>query len=390
MIKKQSWWQLLAILSGGALSLPVIMVGHILCQKYGWAAALLTIGVGNAFLLGMGIAFSLLSTTRSQSTVENAIYYFGGAGRTLFTLLMIITMVGWFAIQLNVMVASILPLLSLSPLLLTIAVGAVLSITMCYGMRAISLVAAMASPLLALTLVYIVYSLSGTAPAAAPIEISWLAGLSAVIGSTIGVVIDLPTFFQHARSKRDGIICICLLYGLVLPCIQGVGIYLFSLSNGLPILDVLRGNGGWVWGIWVSMFLFLSGWATNNANLYSAVISSYSLFTKGGNISRALILGTIGTIVACFNPFGNLGHMLEFFSVTIGNMGAVMLVNYMLKGSIQSHVALTSWAIGVAVGLSAMAFNWSITGSAVFDAFLISAIFQWLIGRNKRYAAVKN
>ena len=84
IVKKQSWWQLLSIQAGGTICLPVIMVGQLVCQKFGWLAALLVVGLGNAFLLIIGYLLASLSTYRPQSTVQHAANYFGNQGMNLY------------------------------------------------------------------------------------------------------------------------------------------------------------------------------------------------------------------------------------------------------------------------------------------------------------------
>src|SRR5690348_15044531 len=69
-VKKQSWWQLLSIQVGGTLCFPIILVGALLCQHYGWLAALCAVVCGNIFLLIGGYFLASLSTFRPQTTVE--------------------------------------------------------------------------------------------------------------------------------------------------------------------------------------------------------------------------------------------------------------------------------------------------------------------------------
>src|SRR5690349_1992765 len=102
-----NWKQLTSIEVGGAICLPVIMVGHKLCATYGWQAALLGIIVGNLILLSMACITVFMSAQHRASTPENAKKYFGEQGTKLFALLLLIAKTSWFAIQLNMMVLSI-------------------------------------------------------------------------------------------------------------------------------------------------------------------------------------------------------------------------------------------------------------------------------------------
>jgi len=401
-VKKQSWWQLLSIQTGGTLCLPVIMVGSLICQKYGWLAALLSVGFGNLFLLIIGYVLASLSAYRPQSTVEHAISYFGSRGRLLFASLMIFSMLGWFGIQLNIMSLSCAQFfnmlgIAIPCLFLNICIGIIISCVMCLGMKGMKGLSYISAPLLGLTLFYATYTSGEIIPSAAPLPISWLGGLSLIIGANIAAVIDLPTFFRHAKSSKDAKTCILLLYGLVVPFIEIVGIYLSTVANGGSILDVLQTGHGPIWAMWISCFVLLSGWATNNANLYSSVISSYSLTGRYPFMLRALILGVIGTAISCFNPLGNIENVLDLLGITIGGMGAVIFANYLLERSSLIYktlpgVSLLSWGLGVAVGIFSLLLNWLTTGVPVFDAFIATLLtqitFTFIYQRRKIYETI--
>lgn len=386
LVRKQPWWQLLSIQAGGTICLPVIMIGQLVCQKFGWLAALLSVGLGNLFLLAIGYLLASLSTYRPQSTVEHAASYFGERGKLLFASFMMFSMLGWFGIQLNVMSLSCEQLLNMFGIATTyhvrnVGIGIIISAVMCLGMKAMKGLSYFCAPLLGLTLLYATCFSEGSLPSVAPLTISWLGGLSLIIGANIAAVIDLPTYFRHAKSGKDAKICILMLYGIIVPFIEIVGIYLSAVTGGDSILDVLQKGHGALWMMWVSCFVLLSGWATNNANLYSSVTSSYSLPGRFSPIIRTLILGIIGTAIACFNPLGNIEHILDLLSVTIGGMGAVILANYLLERSNSKYRNLpwstfASWLSGIIIGIFSFFFHGLTTGVPAFDAFVTSFLIQ--------------
>ncbi len=389
VLKKQSWWQLLSIQAGGAICLPVIMVGQLVYQKFGWPAALLGVVFGNSFLLVIGYFFASLSTYRPQSTVQHAVNYFGNQGRLLFASLMIFSMIGWFSIQINVMSLSSEQLLKMfgatvSSYYLNIGIGIILVSVMYFGMNAIKWLSYLSAPLLGMTLFYAILSAQGSVPIGKPLSISWLGGLSLIIGTNIAAVIDLPTFFRHAQSGKDARICILLLYGVVVPFIEIAGIYLSATTGGNSILDILQIGHGMLWMVWINCFVLLSGWATNNSNLYSAITSSYSLPGNFSPFTRTLFLGAIGTAIACFNPLENIESLLELLSVTIGGMGATVLGGYLLdrssaKNVIIPWISISSWLIGIVIGTSSSFFSWFFTGIPAFDAFIICLSTQFIL-----------
>lgn len=367
---KQSWWQLLCIQAGGTICLPVILVGQLVAQKFGWVAALLSIGLGNLFLLMLGYFLASLSIERRLSTVEHAALYFGRRGRWFFASLMMLSMLGWFGIQLNIMSESASQILAclgmkVSLLSLNAGMGLIISFIMCFGMKALKNLSYLSAPLLGITLLYTAFSTEGSIVNDS-YAISWLPGVSLVIAANIGAVIDLPTFFRHAKSEKEAKLCILILYGAVVPFVELIGVY-----GGSTILEY--------GSLWTCCLVLLSGWQTNNANLYSAIASSYSLPGNFSAWTRPFILGGAGTVIACFNPLGNIEYVLDFLGITIGSMGAVILANYFIKTT--PGVCFIGWCSGVIVGICGC------IGAPAIDAFLTALLVQIILRR--RYETVE-
>jgi purine-cytosine permease-like protein len=389
MIKKQPWWQLLSIQTGGTLCLPVVMAGQLVCQKSGWLAGGLAVGLGNLFLLGMGYLLASLGTSRPQSTVEHAAAYFGNRGRMLFALVMMASMLGWFGIQLNVMALCAQQLLNMLGgdvpfLILNIAMGAGITCLMCFGMRTMKGLSYVSAPLLGATLLYAMVDCQGALPKAELRGASWLGGLSLIVGANIAAVIDLPTYFRHAASAKDARICILMLYGLIVPGIEFAGVYLSATSEGNTLLEILQDGGGLLWMLWICGFVLLSGWATNNGNLYSALASSYSLPWEAPSLYRTLGLGVVGTAFAAFNPIGHMEEVLDLLGTAIAGMGAVILAGYLFEGSSSRYrrpscASLLSWLCGVTVGVATAFFGGVGTGVPALDAFSTSFLTQCAI-----------
>lgn len=394
-LNKQSWWQLLSIQAGGTICLPVIMVGQLVTQKYGLISAIWGIALGNAFLLAIGLVLASMSAFCPQSTVEHASKYFGKAGRSMFAILMMFSMLGWFGIQTNVMSITLQQLLNkldlnFSYILLNICMGLLLACIMCIGMNALKGISYIVSPLLGMTLIYAYASSQGIDQAQELLTFSW-GGLIFVIGANIAAVIDLPTYFRHASSKKDSMLCILFLYGLIAPLIELVGVYLTAASGGDSIVEVMQGQHSPLWMLWISCFILLSGWTTNNGNLYSTITSSYSIAVSYSYPSRALILGSLGTLIACLNPLGNIEYVLDALGVTIGAMGGVMIAGYfaeVLGFRNDPAVSMFSWMIGLMAGIL---FTVSIP---IIDAFATAFFIQIMINlcmlKRGNYGTVNN
>lgn len=393
LVEKQDWKQLSSIQIGGAICLPVIIIGQTLSKSYGFFTASIAIILGNLLLLLLGLVAAKMSYEKNKTTMENAVDYFGEKGIFLFALSMAFSLLCWFAIQLNMMSISLLDLLSIDNeniLYLTglnISLGLAITVVALWGLRAINVLANISLPLLFLTLGYALYSVSGTK--AISERIFMISGTSFVIASAILVVIDLPTYFKHSRSPRDGYISIGIIFGLVMPFLQIIGVYLADGMVEGTILDTLKREGNPWWNLWIASFLILAGWTTNNLNLYSGVMSLELVFKRMSLEKLTFLFGGLGTFLSFFNLLNHLERVLDIMGIFISSMGAVVLTRYLLDqfthyviNDWDHKLHLTAWAIGIVVGFLSL-YGYSLTGISLLDAMLGACaathitLFRW-------------
>lgn len=379
-VKKQSWRQLLIIQAPAAVCLGNILLGQILYEKAGWLEAIFSILLGNLFLIFIGILFSLISTRLRQTTPEHAAYYFGNRGNTAFALLMMTAMMLWFGIQLDTIHMSLQELTqtSLPSYLIHLGMGCLIALATLKGIKALKWVSNLIGPLLFITLlIALFWPRSTSMPPAPPLSLNWLKGASRIIGGNIAGAIDIPTYFRHARSEKDGKICIVLLFGLLVPIIQFAGVYLSSLSPDTNILQILQPGLGSLWMIWICSFVLLSGLSINNLNLYSTIASSFSLPMRLTFGQRSVLFGLLGTLIACLHPLDNIEFFLDLIAIFIGGMGAVISANFIFdQGNGQFPYSLLSWFIGCSVGIISSLFPNLLTGVPIFETFVVALLLQ--------------
>ena len=380
MISQQNWWQLSSIQIGGAICLPVIMIGHVLSQNYGFSSAILSILLGNGILLFLGLISAKMSYEKQKTTMENAKDYFGEKGVLFFSLTMILSLLGWYGIQLNMMSLSVLDLLSIDTKnsyflnFLNITLGLLVTLVALWGIRALNFLADISMPLLLSTLAYAMFTVDKS-DHISPHTLSFV-GASAVIAMAIAVVIDLPTFFRHAQTCKDAYLSIFLIFGVTLPILEIIGVYLASGQSGGTILDVLKRQNGLTWNIWVASFLILAGWTTNNLNLYSGVICLEPLLKKQSERMCTLLIGGLGTLLSCLNLLNHLEIVLDIMGIFITSMGTVIIVRYIfsqfrLQLFAQEHHLwnLFAWGCGIICGFLGMK-GISLTSIPVLDSAL--------------------
>jgi purine-cytosine permease-like protein len=376
MIEQQNWWKLSSIQIGGVVCLPVIMIGQTISQAYGFASAVLGILIGNAILLMMGLIIAKMSCSNRKTTMENAIEYFGEKGVAFFALALSTSSLVWFSVQLKVMSISALDLFAIktSPLiegLCNLALGMLITLIVYFGIKAMEILSSLSMPLLLLTLAYAWYTTDKQIPASTqPIT---LGAVSTVISMAIAYAIDLPTFMRHAKSTKHGIASIIVIFVLTIPVLEIIGVYLASGQSG-TILDVLKGHKGYLWTLWVTLFLIMAGWTTNNMNLYSGAVSMCSFSKKISLSTATLIFGGLGTILANFELLKNLETFLTAIGIIIASMGTVVITRYLIVQisgrpitSMDYPWHFLAWFIGVIVGVLSH-FGYPITTITSVDA----------------------
>lgn len=369
----QDWKKLIVIQIGGAICLPVFIIGHALAKTYGIYSAILAIFIGNLLLLSMGAVFAASIAEHKKSTAECAVQVFGSKGKKLFSSVMVLSMVGWFAIQLNIMSTSLESFIGSDyNLVINLMLGTLITLVGIYGMKSLESLAALSMPVLILTIAYALYSVTDNPALEAQEEVLTFGGISLVLACGIACIIDLPTFFRMAKSKKDGIIAACLLFGCVLPLIESIGLYLFMYGSGENIVQVLAQETSPIfWKIWVIAFLILAGWTTNNANLYSAAISLKTLAPKIEDNKRIILIGFLGTLLSCLDLLNNLNVALDLMGILLGSMGAVIVFYFAFRESENENKNIAIWLLGVISGIISY-FGYSILNIPVLDAFLVA------------------
>lgn len=395
MILSQNWRQLASLQIGGAICIPMIMVGHALRHTYGAISAYVAIVIGNILLLGLALLMFRTSYPKRRTTMEQASLYFGQKGILLLTFAMVTSMLGWFGIQLHLISQSLLDILSeglgremFSLFWLNIGLGCLITGVALYGIQALNQLANFSLPILILTLGYALY-MQESKSIEEVIPFSWK-GISLVLAAAIAAVIDLPNYFRHARSSKDGQISLLLIFGLALPLIEATGVYLASQGSGdEQLLDHLKNPACPWWNGWLAFFLLLAGWTTNNTNLYSGAVSLSLLFPNLNEQKRIAWLGLVGTILSCFDLLKHFETVLNLFSLLLTGMGAVILAHALFNSQsredqpINQQLYLQSWAVGVLIGLASLFHLLPSTATATLDTFLATfmTILIFLIGR---------
>ena len=399
-MKKQNWLELSSIQLGGAICLPVILIGHELTRLLGLGAAISSIILGNALLFSLALISSKMSYESQKTTAENAESYFGQKGKFFFALIIALSLVSWFAIQTQVMSQDLALMLSyncgieLKKESLSFILAALMVASSFFGLKGVTLLANATLPLMIVTLGLAVWQ----AALASEKNFTFVlaedgqgllsgfsaAGLSLVMAAAISAVVDLPTFFRHAKTKKDGNFAVTLTFLIGIPLVELVGVMLGFWTNATSLTEALLAFDHPLFKLWVGLFILFAGWTTNNTNLYSAKVCLQAVLPGISERQASVYMGGACLILSLCPLLENLSVALDLMGVLIASMGGVVLTAYSLQKffdvqALHKGHQMLAWLIGTLAGLCNIVFRGFVTEIAIVDAIVVASIFLILV-----------
>ncbi|CUI15674.1 Conserved putative membrane protein [Candidatus Protochlamydia naegleriophila] len=392
-LQRQNWRQLASVQVGGAICLPLLLVGYELAKYQDPASTVWSIVWGNLFLFGLALVAGFLSLKRETTTVEHAFFYFGSYGRVFFGITLALSMLGWFAIQAQCMGTDLYQLVKqLDPhfsansqewiLIFSLILACLIIMGAFWGLTFLTRMADLCVPLLVFTIGYAVYLVDQTPLIEQMVKIpaNWWdgKGVSLVFASSIAATIDLPSFYRHASHPKAVVWASISTYLVAMPLVQLAGVFLYHGTHAATIGEALSYSAAFGWKVWVVLFMLIAGWTTNNVNLYSALLSLRSLSKKLSFSTAMGIAGLIGLGLITIPLLESFASVLDLMGIFVVAMGGIILTAYLLESSgYAANPALSwlAWLAGIVVGLRSWLDPLSLAGSGapVLDAGLVAA-----------------
>ncbi|MES2121303.1 MAG: hypothetical protein V4492_00825 [Chlamydiota bacterium] len=380
MDRQQNFWQLASIQSA-AQAIPSILIGGILAEQYGSAVAFTSICVGNLILWVIGLCVISMAAKSRTNAIENVKGYLGKFGGTAMSLTLALAFIAWYMLEIQSTTDALKPFFKTTdkwdPLFFGSVCGVVIAILSRGGIRLIKWFCTIAFPFL---LCFVLYAIWTSAPIAH--DGLWgfsFLGIISAASLTLPGMVNLPTFFRHARSRADSIIALMLLT-VFNALFQIFSIYtrmtlpsdFFTKLNAFPELII-------------AAFAVLLLLCTNLVNIYFASACIESITQKISRPNGYLLVGIVGTAAyACLRdptPVLFLENLVDNF---IANLGVVLLISY-LVGVIVKHrprqmekaVSNTCWGIGCLLALIAQV-QYPDRLDLVFTIGVSSSVFSFL------------
>ena len=394
--ERKSWVSVAAIEAGVLICVPSLMLGGMLAGSMPMDQALLagTVGYIIAVLLtavigmegyDLGIPLCVLSLSSFGKK----------GGKYVATTLMVLSLMGWFAVQAYVCGSAFSNMLSgffhvEIPVGVSVLVwGIIMLLTAVYGIDALKWLTYAAVPALVLVTMlgcFLAVQKFGLNGLDVPVTqtMTFLGGVGLTFSFNATGMVIAPDYTRYNKSRKDAaksMILGILPAGLLMFYMGAVmskltGLYDISLimgEVGIPILGII--------------VLILATWTSNTTNAYSAGISMVMLFNLKDD-KRAvttLVAGVVGTVLALLGLSSYFEEVLNVLGYAFAPMAGVLIADYwiLMKGRPENWKeapgvdisGLVSWCIGVVVSVAIP------YGLPVLNGLVAASAVYWVMRR---------
>ncbi len=357
----------------------------------------LAVFFGNLILGIYTAALGYIGAKTGLSTHLLARFSFGVKGSWLPSLLLSGTQVGWFGVGTAMFAIPVSKVTGINLELLIYLAGAVMTVTMFFGISALTVLSVIAVPSMAILGCYSVWRaindvggidvLQNIVPAQ-PLDTS--SALLIVVGSFISAGTLTADFIRFGRNPKGAIIIamVAFFIGNSLMFIFGAGGA--AALGKADISDVMLAQGLIIPAI---VILGLNIWTTNNNALYASGLG-FSNITGLPSRWLSVLNGVLGTIAALW-LYDNFVSWLLFLSAAIPPVGGVLIADYFINSKRymnfhKAHFIQVNWIaiIAVAIGIAAGKF---LPGIVPINAVLAAAathIVLTLVTRKQSHYAL--
>lgn len=357
----------------------------------------LAVFFGNLILGIYTAALGYIGAKTGLSTHLLARFSFGVKGSWLPSLLLSGTQVGWFGVGTAMFAIPVSKVTGINLELLIYLAGAVMTVTMFFGISALTVLSVIAVPSMAILGCYSVWRaindvggidvLQNIVPAQ-PLDTS--SALLIVVGSFISAGTLTADFIRFGRNPKGAIVIamVAFFIGNSLMFIFGAGGA--AALGKADISDVMLAQGLIIPAI---VILGLNIWTTNNNALYASGLG-FSNITGLPSRWLSVLNGVLGTIAALW-LYDNFVSWLLFLSAAIPPVGGVLIADYFINSKRymnfhKAHFIQVNWIaiIAVAIGIAAGKF---LPGIVPINAVLAAAathIVLTLVTRKQSHYAL--
>ena len=399
--ERKHWWFIAIIWLAIGIDVSGLFLGAFLSEGMVLSDALIAVVIGSSILGILAALCANVGYRSGLSTVLICSNVFGSAGGKLIGLVTGVSLVGWYAFQLDfftVVTSSAFESLGIevSRYLILIVGSLLMSITALWGVRALGKLSMISVPILLSIIGYALYQIVASGNEIKDVvsePIGFGVAISYVISIWILGAVNAPDVARYAKKRKDAVLGAGLGFLLGNSFIVVVALILTKYVGSDDLVSAFFALG---MGVSAILVLVLAQWTTNTMNLIGGALDLAVTFPKAKRWLLVAVIAIVGTILAVDGMVERFGLFLSFLGTVVSPIAGVYLVDYYLLKRNQSfssqesapqavhYPAILAWLIGVTVSFisSADFLNMgSLTSISVLDGTLAAAIGYFVIAK---------
>jgi len=403
--KTVNGFKIATVLASISLTLPVFYLGSQVSLSLGLAKASYVF-MGVSFVLSLLCIVTGIIGNRARLSAYMLLHYsFGKKGVMVINALIAVSLLGWYAVTLEVFGIAITDSLQSIfnvhfPTWAAIIIGSILmTSTAVFGFKSVERFSIIVIPIKLIFVFFVLYVTTQQSSLTTILSIpgngsmSMRECISAIMGTSILAPILMPDCTRFARKDKDSIIAVL---GII------IGFPLVLFAGGIPslvtgevdIMKIMTGIGLTIPALII--IIFLGAWTTNSVNLYDTQLTISTLFTKTKAIKLGIIASATGTVLALLGVTTYFISFLDFSNIFFPPVSAIFIAHYAFVSDRKfdigdfdklpnfDYIAIFSWFIGSMVALLANYHFITITTVSFFDSFFVGFIIYVLLKKYKK------
>lgn len=334
---------------GAGVSISEILTGTYFAPlgfQKGFAAIIIGHIIGCILLFFAGV----IGGRTGRSSMETAKMSFGNKGALIFPILNIVQLIGWTAVMTASGAAAagtVIPAVGIS--VWCIIIGVLVTAWLFIGTKNMNIINCIAMGLLfILTIVMSFVIFRGNAPEAAAESMSFGAAVELAVAMPLSWLPLISDYTREAEKPVKASLVSAVVYFLISSWMYviGMGASLFTGESDIAVIMMKAGLGAAA-----LLIIIFSTVTTTFLDVYSAGVSSVSIFKKINEKHAAIAVCVLGTLLAIFTQSGNFESFLYFIGSVFAPMIAVQITDYYILKNDGSEdkfniINLAVWVVG--------------------------------------------
>ncbi len=391
--ERKSTFSVAMVAAGFCIAMSGLFTGAAMAAGLNFKEALIAAFVGNTILSFFGGAIGAAGAKEGLSSSRLAIYSFGREGFKIVSLVLALTMGGWFSVQSGLFGNTINAMFPNAgfithPNFAGFWGGMLMLLTAYFGYKGLDALSKIAVPLIAITAtigaVAAINSAGGLQSTMAIIPqgtTTISAGIVMVVGSFAAGASAQADITRYSKDAKTAWIATIFGYIVANTFIVIAG-YISTLATGIGDLPKAMLQLGL--GFPALLVLILAQWTTNDNNLYTSSLGLSNIF-KVKKSKITLTIGIIGSLLGGIGVANYFTNWLSILGIGVPPMAGIIMAdyyiirkqNYRFKDENQipkwNMNAIISWIIGCIVGFTIKA------GIASLNSLMVAMVAYVII-----------